>query len=153
MSRTLFEITLQHRKNLYSILTKTSKENLLKIPKGFNNNIYWNIAHTLVTQQILFYKLSALQMRVPVELVDKYKKGSVPDGTATDEEIKIVADFLISTIQWAKEDYESQLFQEYHEYTTSARVSLRNIDDAVAFNLFHEGLHLGAIILLLKHVG
>jgi hypothetical protein len=153
MSKTLFEITLQHRKNLYAILTKTPKEDLLKIPKGFNNNIYWNIAHTVVTQQILYYKLSGLQMRVPDELVDKFKKGTVPDGTATDAEIEIIADFLISTLVWAKEDYEAELFQEYHAYTTSARVTLKNIDDAVAFNSFHEGLHLGVIILLLKHVG
>lgn len=90
-------------------------------------------------------------MRIPEELVDKFKKGTVPDGTATDEEIKTIADFLISTVEWAKEDYDTQLFQEYHEYTTSARVTLRTVDDAIAFNLFHEGLHIGAIILLQRH--
>lgn len=151
MSKNLFEITLQNRRNLYSILTKTPKEKLLRIPEGFNNNIYWNIAHTLVTQQLVLYKLSDLQMRVPLELVDKFKKGTVPDGTATDEEMKIIADFLISTIEWANEDYDAQLFQEYNEYTTSARVTLKTIEDAIAFNLFHEGLHLGAIIVLMRH--
>lgn len=151
MSKNLFEITLQNRRNLYSILTQTPKEKLLRIPKGFNNNIYWNIAHTLVTQQILFYWLSGLQMRAPVELVDKYKKGTVPDGNTTEEEMKIITDLLISSIEWAKEDYDAQLFQEYNEYTTSARVTLRTIEDAITFNLFHEGLHLGAIILLMRH--
>lgn len=151
MSKNLFEITLQNRRNLYSILTQTPKEKLLRIPKGFNNNIYWNIAHTLVTQQILFYRLSGLQMRAPVELVDKYKKGTVPDGNTTEEEMKIITDLLISSIEWAKEDYDAQLFQEYNEYTTSARVTLRTIEDAITFNLFHEGLHLGAIILLMRH--
>lgn len=151
MSKNLFEITLQNRKNLHAILTKTPKEKLLKIPEGFNNNIYWNIAHTLVTQQLLMYKLSGLQMRVPNDLVEKFKKGTVPDGTATDQEMKSVADFLMSTIEWAKEDYNAQLFQEFHEYTTSARVTLRNIEDVIPFNLFHEGLHLGAIIILQRH--
>lgn len=151
MSKTLFEITLQNRKNLYAILTETPKEKLLRIPEGFNNNIYWNIAHTVVTQQILLYKLSGLQMRVPIELVEKFKKGTVPDGKATDEEMKTVADFLISTIEWAKEDYNVRLFREFHEYTTSAKVTLSSIDDAIAFNLFHEGLHLGTIMLLMRH--
>jgi hypothetical protein len=152
MSKNLFEITLQNRRNLHSILTKTQKEKLLKIPEGFNNNIFWNIAHTVVTQQILQYKFSGLQMRVPDELVTKFMKGTTPDGTATDEEIMMVADFLISTIEWLKEDYDTDLFQNYQEYTTSARVTLKNIDDAIAFNLFHEGLHIGTIILLLRAV-
>lgn len=152
MVKNFFEITLQNRRNLHSILTKTSKEKLLAIPEGFNNNIFWNIAHTVVTQQILCYKFSGLQMRVPQEMVDKFMKGTVPDGTATDEEIMLVADFLISTIEWMKEDYETELFQNYNEYTTSTRVTLSSIDDALGFNLFHEGLHIGAIILLMRHV-
>ena len=152
MSKNLFEITLQNRRNLHAILTKTPKEKLLAIPNGFNNNIFWNIAHTVVTQQVLCYKFSGLQMRVSKEMVEKFMKGTVPDGTATDEEIMVVADFLISTIEWLKEDYETKLFQNYSEYTTSAKVTLRNIDDAIGFNLFHEGLHMEAIILLMRHV-
>ena len=152
MSKNLFEITLQNRRNLHAILTKTPKEKLLAIPNGFNNNIFWNIAHTVVTQQVLCYKFSGLQMRVSKEMVEKFMKGTVPDGTATDEEIMVVADFLISTIEWLKEDYETELFQNYNEYTTSAKVTLRNIDDAIGFNLFHEGLHMEAITLLMRHV-
>jgi len=152
MFKNIFEVTLQNRRNLHAILTKTPKEKLLEIPEGFNNNIFWNIAHTVVTQQILLYKFSELQMRVPDELAAKFMKGTTPDGTATDEEIIMIADFLLSTAQWAKEDYDAQLFQKYIEYTTSARVTLKNIDDAIAFNLFHEGLHIGVIALLIRHV-
>jgi hypothetical protein len=67
------EITLQNRKNLLAILENTSKENLLKIPEGFRNNIWWNIAHVVVTQQILVYKFSGETMRVPTELVERYR--------------------------------------------------------------------------------
>ncbi|WP_396636479.1 DinB family protein [Maribacter sp. R77961] len=144
------EITLQNRKNLHAILEQTPKEDLLKIPQGFRNNIWWNIAHVVVTQQILVYKLSGLQMRVPDGLVDKFKKGTVPDGTATDEEMKMVADFLISTITWTQEDYEAGLFKNFNEYTTSAKVTLRNVQDAADFNMFHEGIHLGSIFALRK---
>ncbi|KKO05935.1 hypothetical protein LCGC14_0069470 [marine sediment metagenome] len=150
MTENIFEVMLQNRRNLHAILTKTPKEKLLKIPEGFNNNIYWNIAHTVVTQQILIYKFSGLQMRVPDDLIAKFSKGTVPDGTATDEEIMVVADFLISTAEWLIEDYDTALFQTFNEYATSARVTLRNVEDAIAFNLFHEGLHIGQISLLLK---
>tara|TARA_R110000765_G_scaffold23994_7_gene60278 strand:- start:4426 stop:4884 length:459 start_codon:yes stop_codon:yes gene_type:complete len=150
MTENIFEVMLQNRRNLHAILTKTPKEKLLKIPEGFNNNVYWNIVHTVVTQQILIYKFSGLQMRVPDDLISKFSKGTVPDGTAADEEIMMVADFLISTAEWLIEDYNTALFQTFNEYTTSARVTLRNVEDAIAFNLFHEGLHIGQISLLLK---
>jgi len=148
----LFDISLQNRKILYKILSGTSKDELLKIPEGFRNNIWWNIAHVVVTQQLLVYKMSGLQVRVPQKLIDKFRKGTVPEGTATDEEIKMIEGFLFSTVEWAEEDYKAGLFKEFNEYTTSANVTLRNIDDALAFNVFHEGLHLGAILALQKAV-
>jgi hypothetical protein len=69
--KNVLETTLQTRKILYKILDKTPKQLLLKIPDGYRNNIWWNIAHVMVTQQLLVYKRSNLQMRVPQELVDK----------------------------------------------------------------------------------
>ncbi len=146
----LIEITLQNRKILYKILENTPKEQLLKIPDGFRNNIWWNIAHVMVTQQLLVYKMSNLEMRIPLELVDKFKKGTVPNGTASDEELKMVSGFLFSTIERSKEDYENGIFQEFNAYTTSANVTLKHVHDAIAFNLFHEGLHLGVILSLQK---
>lgn len=148
----IFDTTLQHRKLLHKILDDTPKEQLLEIPEGFRNNIWWNIAHVVVTQQLLVYKFSGLQMRVPEEYVAKFKKGTVPDGKATDEEMKEIGDFLISTAEWAKEDYESGLFKEFNEYTTSLNVTLKNVEDALMFNVFHEGLHLGTILGLQKVV-
>lgn len=144
------EITLQNRKNLLAILENTSKENLLKIPEGFRNNIWWNIAHVMVTQQILVYKFSGVTMRVPTELVEKFMKGTVPDGTATDAEIKQVSEVLVSTIEWTQEDYDASLFKDFKSYATSAKVTLSNVQDAISFNNFHEGIHLGSIFALRK---
>ncbi len=104
----------------------------------------------MVTQQLLVYKMSNLEMRIPLELVDKFKKGTVPNGTASDEELKMVSGFLFSTIERSKEDYENGIFQEFNAYTTSANVTLKHVHDAIAFNLFHEGLHLGVILSLQK---
>lgn len=148
--KNIFETTLVNRKLLYKLLTETPKEKLMTIPEGFRNNIWWNIAHVVVTQQLLVYKLSGLQMRIPETLVEKYKKGTVPGEAPSDEEIKEIAAFLISTLEWMIEDYEAGLFKEYNSYTTSAQVTLNNVEDAIVFNLYHEGLHRGAIIALQK---
>lgn len=148
----IFDTTLQNRKLLYKILDNTPREQLLEIPTGFRNNIWWNIAHVVATQQILVYKFSGLKVRIPEQFIEKYKKGTVPDGMVTEEEIKEIADFLISTAEWAKEDYKNGLFEDFNEYTTSLNVTLQNVEDAITFNVFHEGLHLGAIFGLQKVV-
>ncbi len=147
-----FEITLQNRKKLYQILKETPKEQLLEVPEGFRNNIWWNIAHVLVTEQLLVYKLSGQPMRLDEVLVDKYKKGTQPSGTPTDEELQGVAELLLSTVDWMREDYGKGIFNGYNEYTTSANVTLKSVEDAIMFNVYHQGLHLGAIISLLKAV-
>lgn len=148
----LLDITLQNRKILYKFLTETPREELFKIPNGFNNNIWWNIAHVVVTQQLLVYKLSNLQMRIDDEMVETYKKGTFPKGEVSDEEVKKVAALLFSTIEWLKEDYGSGLFKEFNSYTTSVNVTLNKVEDSIAFNTFHEGLHLGSILALRRAV-
>ncbi|QXP56828.1 DinB family protein [Cellulophaga sp. HaHa_2_95] len=146
----LFNITLQNRKILYKFLKDTPREQLLKIPEGFRNNIWWNIAHVVVTQQVLIYKLSGVPMRVSDELVEKFRKGSVPDGNATDEEIDLISGFLFSTVEWMQEDYDNDVFKSFATYTTSVNITLSTVEDAIAFNVYHEGLHMGAILALLK---
>jgi hypothetical protein len=150
--RNILDQTLQTRKALYVILKNTPREELLKIPEGFNNNIWWNIAHIVATQQSLMYRLSGVQTKMDNDLINKFKKGTVPDGTATDEEIDRVKKLIFTTVEDAIVDYENGVFAQFKEYTTSASVTLKNIDDAISFNLYHEGLHLGSILALMRAI-
>jgi hypothetical protein len=68
---------------MFSILIQGYTLEQLKVPEGFNNNIIWNIAHVIVTQQILVYKLSGLPMIVTDEMVEKYRKGTKTEHFAT----------------------------------------------------------------------
>ncbi len=146
----IFDITIQNRKILYKILKRTPPEILLQIPVGYRNNIWWNIAHVVVTQQLLLYKLSNLSMRIDDSMVQKYRKGTVPGNNPSTEEMDNIAAFLLSTAEWAQDDYEKGIFNEYIEYTTSTKVTLKNVEDALSFNLYHEGLHLGVILSMEK---
>ena len=69
-----FDVTIKNRTIFKSFLENLDLEQLNKVPEGYNNNIFWNIAHTVVTQQILVYKLSGLPMLLEEDFVDKYKK-------------------------------------------------------------------------------
>ena len=49
------QLTRQNRTLLLKFLDKFSLQQLNTIPKAYRNSIFWNIAHTLVTQQLLTY--------------------------------------------------------------------------------------------------
>ncbi len=148
----IFDITLKNRNILLQIMEGTPMGQLLCIPEGFRNNIWWNMAHVVATQQILVYTLSGQPVRIPLDFVDKFKKGTVPDGTATLEEIGTVKEFLFQTLEWTREDYANGLFKNFRPYTTSVDVALNKVEDTFAFNAYHEGIHLGTIRALQKVV-
>ncbi|WP_452220066.1 DinB family protein [Lacinutrix salivirga] len=143
-----FDTTIKNRKLLESFLDNFSLEQLNKVPDGFKNNIFWNVAHTVVTQQLLVYKLSGLPMLLDEELIDKYKKGTKTESDVTQAEVDQIRQLLFSTIEKTKEDYNNRVFQTYHEYTVTTKSTLTNVDEAIAFNNFHEGIHLGYILAL-----
>lgn len=146
----LFDTNRQNRKILAQILRQTPREQLTRIPQGFNNNIWWNIAHVVVTHQILLYALSKLPMATEEGMVSRYRKGTYPQGIPAEEDIKEIEALLLSTADKAEKDYTDDIFVEYTPYTTSLGVSLNCFEDALAFNTFHEGLHLGVIMSIKK---
>lgn len=127
-------------------------EALNHIPQGFNNNIIWNFGHIIVTQQILCYKLSGLDMHVDDEMIAMYRKGTKPEDIVGREEIEQLKQQAISTLDQFQKDLDSQLFQNYHEYTTSFGTTLSNIEEGITFNGMHETLHLGYAMALRKAV-
>lgn len=148
-----FDVTLKNRAIFKSFLENISLENLNTVPKGFNNNIFWNIAHTLVTQQLLVYKLSGVPMLLTDEFVDTYKKGTKTEKDATELDVEFVKGLLIYTIEKTKEDFENGVFKGYNEYTVSTGSTLTSTEDGIAFNNFHEGIHLGYILAQRKALG
>ena len=59
---------------------------------------------------------------------------------------------LDETPQNLKQDYEAGLLSGFRPYTTFTGITLETIEDALAFNNFHEGLHLGTILALRNFV-
>lgn len=146
-----FDVLTNIREFSKNYLEKYDLEDLNKIPEGFNNNIIWNIGHILVTQQLLAYKLSGLPVSINQELIDKYRKDSKPAGLVSQEEVNEIKSLLFSTLDQIKVDYKSGAFKDYKEYTVSTTGNtLTNIDDALQFILFHEGMHLGYIMALVR---
>ncbi|CAM1349387.1 DinB family protein [Tenacibaculum insulae] len=147
-----FEALKKSRELVLKKIEGLSIEQLHKIPEGFNNNIAWNVAHLVVTQQLLHYKLSGLNCLVSDELIEKYKKGTVPTETFSEEELEEVKELLLGLPDTLKEDFEAGIFTEFNEYKTSAGFLLDSFKSAIIFNNLHEGMHLGIIMALTKLV-
>lgn len=148
-----FEVLKNTRGILSKIIENTSVEELNKVPAGFNNNIIWNIGHLVVTEQLLAYKLSGLEIKISETLVSKYRKDSKPDGDVSEEEIAEIQGLLLKSLAGTENDYINGVFKNYNAYTVSTTGNtLNNIDEALQFILVHEGIHYGYILALLKAV-
>tara|TARA_B110001454_G_C12717650_1_gene433247 strand:+ start:2951 stop:3406 length:456 start_codon:yes stop_codon:yes gene_type:complete len=140
-----FDVLRKSRELVLKELEGLTLEQIHTTPAGFKNNIAWNVAHLVVTQQLLHYKLSGLNCLCPDDLIDAHKKGTSPTKTFTEEEFDEVKELLIGLPDTLQEDFEAGIFKTYNEYPTSTGFVLTAIDNAIAFNNFHEGIHYGII--------
>lgn len=143
-----FDIALKNRAILLKFLTDFSLDQLNEVPKGYRNSIYWNIAHVVVTQQLLVYKLSGIPMLLETNLVDAYRKGTKTERDVTQQEVNHLKTLLFSTVEQTQRDYDSGIFKTYNQYTVSTNSTLTCVKEAIEFNNFHEGIHLGYILAM-----
>jgi len=146
------ETLKKSRQLTLKIIENLTIEQLNKIPEGFKNNIAWNVTHLVVTQQLLCYKLAGLDCLVSDEMITNFQKGSAPTYTISETEFETIKEQFLQLPNKLKEDYSNNLFKNYNEYKTSVDVTLNSIEDGINFNLYHEGIHLGIILQLLKFV-
>lgn len=147
-----FDITRTSRKMIAPFLENYTLEQLNAIPDGFSNNLIWNIAHIVVTQQLLVYKLSGLPTMVSDEMIEKFRKGTKPEHSVTQAEVDEIKSLLFTTIDQTEVDFENKIFKNFDEYPTSTGFVLKSVKDAMIFNNFHEGLHLGILMSIRKFV-
>ena len=141
-------LTLKNRVLLSKLLENFSLDQLNTVPKGYRNSIFWNVAHTIVTQQLLVYGLSNVPLLVDSDLVKTYRKDTKTVREATPDELTLVKSLLLSTIEQTQTDYDNGVFKNYTPYTTSINETLSTVDEAISFNAFHEGIHLGYILAM-----
>lgn len=63
----------------------------------------------------------------------------------------IVQQFIPIIDQFAS-DYEEKKFEHFSHFSNSYGIDHKNIDNAILFAIFHEGLHYGVIGSLIKLV-
>lgn len=148
----LFETALFTRNTLLQTLESMTTEEMLKIPERHRNSVFWNVAHLMVTQQLLFYRLSGLPLHIDEGFVERYGKGSRATEKVSAEDIQFVREKIVPLCEKAQQDFKNGLFRSYKPYMTSTGIELASIDEALQFSAFHDGIHLGVVLSLKKLV-
>jgi hypothetical protein len=142
------EIIRKTRSFLLEHLKDLSTEQFNQTPEGFNNNIIWNLGHLIATQEIVCYISAGLTSKVSEDFINAYRKGTKPGKPLDATEIENIKKLLFTTLDQLETDYNNHIFGGYIAWSTRYSVELANIDDAINFLPFHEGLHSGCITAL-----
>ena len=63
---------------------------------------------------------------------------------------------LINSVIWkvekTKADFKAGVFKEFHPYQTKTGFQLGTWKEAMEFNNYHEGIHLGIMMSIKKHI-
>lgn len=140
-----FENIRNVRKHLLQAIEELSVDQLNEVPAGFNNNIIWNLAHLIAAQQGICYVRSILEPVVDTAFCDTYKPGTKPERYIKAEEVKMIKEILLTSIDRFETDYQNKIFTQYTSVTLRYGVTLNDIEDALQFLPFHEGVHTGCI--------
>lgn len=146
----IFRIWQTSRGLYQNFLDNYSLDQLNTIPPGMSNNLIWNIGHVIVSQQKLVYALSGLPMHISDSLFEKYQNGSRPDGKTTQVEVDEIKKLLSEMVEKTKADFEAGIFKEFHPYQTKTGFHLGDLKEAMEFNNYHEGIHLGIMLQIKK---
>ncbi|MFD2583756.1 DinB family protein [Pedobacter vanadiisoli] len=137
---------------ILELVKNLSTEQLNKVPTGFSNNIIWNIAHLTAAQQNLCYIRSGLPVTVEDKYFSPFLSGTKPVKFIEKEEIILIFDVLLNSIDRLATDYTNGIFVSFDPWDKRYGMKLNSIEDAVNFVPFHEGMHIGYIMALKKLV-
>ncbi|MDI3318312.1 DinB family protein [Pinibacter soli] len=130
-------------------------DQLNKIPDGFNNNIVWNIAHMICTEQIVCYVRSNLPVIVEDKYFSPYLPGTKPTSFVDVDDVAIIKQFFTGTSDQLNADLDHKSFANYSPSVAIPKTygfEVNNIDDALEYLLYHEGLHSGYVMSLKRMV-
>lgn len=130
-----------------------SREDLLRIPEGRDDNILWNVGHLLCSLSRLTYVFSGYALPIPEYYLKLFGKGTnARDWTGTPNAEEVLQLFTGMPDQ-LETDFLAGKFVDYKPLLLGGGHSVESVDEAVAFHCFHEGLHIGMVISLKRMMG
>ncbi|WP_062051115.1 DinB family protein [Bacillus sp. JCM 19034] len=147
MEHYLFKQLQFVRENTLSQVAGMKEAESRFIPKGFNNNVKWNLGHVYVVNEKFCFELAGGEAHLHNEFVTLFGTGTMPtewgnqELPTIDELIQLLSNQLNRTEQYL----EGRLDDEIQPYTTSTGLTLSTVKELISFCLYHEGMHFDAI--------
>jgi hypothetical protein len=140
------------RKNILNVIEGLTLEQINKVPDKFNNNIGWNIAHLVITQQSMAYRLGGQSLNEDIEWYAEFAPGTKPQRELSQNELEAIKRTLITSIDKFEQDYQDGKFSNYTPWDLHGVMDVTGVEDATKITCVHEGRHYGVITSLVKLV-
>ena len=142
----LFNQIESYRTELLNVLETVTEEEAEVIPKGFRNNIRWNLGH-IYLDQFLWIQVLTKDHNVPDQFHSWFGFGTSPSNFNADtpsfEELKSLLKIQPYKI---KERYGNRLEEEF----PPTEMGMQTIEQVLIRTIFHEGLHFQCILDIKK---
>lgn len=138
---------------LRTIIHQLSDEQLVIVPEGASNNVLWNLGHLALSHAGLIYGPCGLESPVPESYGELFKGGTSPATWTETPSLSDVQEQFKAVHERMKDDYRSGVFDGFKPREFMAGVTLSNVEQALGFNIIHEGVHIGALISIRNLMG
>lgn len=143
----LFNQLESYRSEILGVLENVTEAEAEVIPKGFNNNIRWNLGHIYLDQYLWIKAVTKEKVRVPEQFQAWFGYGTSPANftpeTPTIHELKKLLKEQPAQI---KAEYGNRLEEEF----PPTEMGMHTIEQVLIRTIFHEGMHLQTILDLKK---
>lgn len=143
----LFNQLEEYRSHLLASISDITKEKADIIPKGFRNNIHWNLGHIYLDQYLWIQALTKEKMETIENFEQWFGFGTSPTNfTNETPSFGDLIPLLTHQPSLIKEIYGSRLEEEY----TPTEMGMHTIEQVLIRTIFHEGMHLQTILDIKK---
>jgi uncharacterized damage-inducible protein DinB len=154
MNNYLFHQLRFVRDNTIKQVKELSEEETCTVPRGFNNNILWNLGHILLVHEKFAFALTNENMELPKHFAEMFAPGTKPENWGTEvpslDEILLL---LSKQIERIGQTLEHRLEEKLEKpYVTSSGLELSAVKECLSFCLYHEGMHFAAIKAIKQHL-
>lgn len=143
----LFKQLESYRSYVLSAVENITNKEAEIIPNGFNNNIRWNLGHIYLDQYSWIQAVTKENTCVPEQFHSWFGFGTSPNDftseTPSFEQLKIL---LKEQPTYLKETYGDRLEREF----LPIDMNMTTIEQVLIRTIFHEGIHLQAILNLTR---
>jgi uncharacterized protein (DUF1810 family) len=132
------------RKGTLKIIEVTEEPQLTMIPKGFNNNILWNLGHIYVIQEQMVFPPMGEPSHLNEPLIHLFNKKTTPmnwtiEPPTLDELTTLLKNQTTRIRDTFGDRPDDNLLQPF---TLFKSLTFNSLSDVLTFTMFHEGMHL-----------